>query len=141
VSPHESMTCGVHGIYLKFGSFNDIDPIVPPFNVSGSGQCGMVGWRIGILGLHVLLPVFLHLPGEAAEEGRVKEEMVAKRWREGKGQCCSVSLNLNTGAPTLLACSRCPYHSQRWTMDRPFHISHTLRCHFNIILVASVSSP
>jgi hypothetical protein len=23
------MTCGVHGIYLKFGSFNGIDPIVP----------------------------------------------------------------------------------------------------------------
>jgi hypothetical protein len=29
VSPHESMTCGVHDIYLKFGSFNGIDPIVP----------------------------------------------------------------------------------------------------------------
>jgi hypothetical protein len=29
VSPHELMTCGVHGIYLKFGSFNGIDPIVP----------------------------------------------------------------------------------------------------------------
>jgi hypothetical protein len=29
VGPHESMTCRVHGIYLKFGSFNDIDPIVP----------------------------------------------------------------------------------------------------------------
>jgi hypothetical protein len=28
VGPHESMTCGVHGIYLKFGSFNGIDPIV-----------------------------------------------------------------------------------------------------------------
>jgi hypothetical protein len=25
------MTCGVHGIYLKFGSFNGIDPIVPIF--------------------------------------------------------------------------------------------------------------
>jgi hypothetical protein len=23
------MTCGVHGIYLKFESFNGIDPIVP----------------------------------------------------------------------------------------------------------------
>jgi hypothetical protein len=23
------MTCEVHGIYLKFGSFNGIDPIVP----------------------------------------------------------------------------------------------------------------
>jgi hypothetical protein len=23
------MTCGVHGIYLKFGSFNSINPIVP----------------------------------------------------------------------------------------------------------------
>jgi hypothetical protein len=31
VGPHESMTCGVHGIYLKFGSFNGIDPIVPLF--------------------------------------------------------------------------------------------------------------
>jgi hypothetical protein len=31
VGPHESMTCGVHGIYLKFGSFNGIDPIVPYF--------------------------------------------------------------------------------------------------------------
>jgi hypothetical protein len=31
VGPHESMICGVHGIYLKFGSFNDIDPIVPIF--------------------------------------------------------------------------------------------------------------
>ena len=29
VGPHESMTCGVHGIYLKFGSFNGINPIVP----------------------------------------------------------------------------------------------------------------
>jgi hypothetical protein len=29
VSPHESITCEVHGIYLKFGSFNGIDPIVP----------------------------------------------------------------------------------------------------------------
>jgi hypothetical protein len=29
VGPHESMTCGVHGIYLKFGSFNGIYPIVP----------------------------------------------------------------------------------------------------------------
>jgi hypothetical protein len=29
VGPHESMTCVVHGIYLKFGSFNSIDPIVP----------------------------------------------------------------------------------------------------------------
>jgi hypothetical protein len=27
------MTCGVHGIYLKFGSFNGIDPIVPIFFV------------------------------------------------------------------------------------------------------------
>jgi hypothetical protein len=26
------MTCGVHGIYLKFGSFNGIDPIVPFIN-------------------------------------------------------------------------------------------------------------
>jgi hypothetical protein len=31
VGPHESITCGVHGIYLKFGSFNGIDPIVPFF--------------------------------------------------------------------------------------------------------------
>jgi hypothetical protein len=31
VGPHESMTCGVHGIYLKFGSFNGINPIVPIF--------------------------------------------------------------------------------------------------------------
>jgi hypothetical protein len=29
VGSHESMTCEVHGIYLKFGSFNGIDPIVP----------------------------------------------------------------------------------------------------------------
>jgi hypothetical protein len=29
VGPHESMTCGVHDIYLKFGFFNGIDPIVP----------------------------------------------------------------------------------------------------------------
>jgi hypothetical protein len=29
VGPHESMTCEVHVIYLKFGSFNGIDPIVP----------------------------------------------------------------------------------------------------------------
>jgi hypothetical protein len=29
VGPHESITCGVYGIYLKFGSFNGIDPIVP----------------------------------------------------------------------------------------------------------------
>jgi hypothetical protein len=29
VGSHESITCVVHGIYLKFGSFNSIDPIVP----------------------------------------------------------------------------------------------------------------
>jgi hypothetical protein len=29
VGPHESITCGIHDIYLKFGSFNGIDPIVP----------------------------------------------------------------------------------------------------------------
>jgi hypothetical protein len=29
VGPHELITRGVHGIYLKFGSFNGIDPIVP----------------------------------------------------------------------------------------------------------------
>jgi hypothetical protein len=34
VGPHESMTCGVHGIYLKFGSFNGIGPIVPYFLLS-----------------------------------------------------------------------------------------------------------
>jgi hypothetical protein len=33
VGPHESMTCGVYGIYLKFGSFNGIDPIVPKLNM------------------------------------------------------------------------------------------------------------
>jgi hypothetical protein len=27
------MTCGVYDIYLKFGSFNGIDPIVPFFYV------------------------------------------------------------------------------------------------------------
>jgi hypothetical protein len=26
---HESMTCGVNGIYLSFGSFNGMDPIIP----------------------------------------------------------------------------------------------------------------
>jgi hypothetical protein len=36
VSPHESMTYGVHGIYLKFGSFNGIDPIVPKKKMSPS---------------------------------------------------------------------------------------------------------
>jgi hypothetical protein len=38
VGPHESMTCGVHGIYLKFGSFNGIDPIVSMFYVLVSMQ-------------------------------------------------------------------------------------------------------
>jgi hypothetical protein len=37
VGPHESMTCGVHGIYLKFRSFNGIDPIVP-FQKHRQGQ-------------------------------------------------------------------------------------------------------
>jgi hypothetical protein len=36
VGPHESMTCGVHGIYLKFGSFNGINPIVPYYYVTYS---------------------------------------------------------------------------------------------------------
>jgi hypothetical protein len=26
---HESMTCGVNGIYLNFGSFNGMHPIIP----------------------------------------------------------------------------------------------------------------
>jgi hypothetical protein len=34
------MTCGVHGIYLKFGSFNGIDPIVPLIKWSD----GLTGW-------------------------------------------------------------------------------------------------
>jgi hypothetical protein len=28
IGPHESMTCVIHDIYLKFGSFNGIDLIV-----------------------------------------------------------------------------------------------------------------
>ncbi|XP_023156148.1 ribonuclease P protein subunit p29 isoform X2 [Zea mays] len=32
------MTCGVHGIYLKFGSFNGIDPIVPLDNYVQRGS-------------------------------------------------------------------------------------------------------
>jgi hypothetical protein len=39
VGPHESMTCGVHGIYLKFGSFNGIDPIVPISKAYHSISC------------------------------------------------------------------------------------------------------
>jgi hypothetical protein len=26
---HESMTCGINGIHLNFGSFNGMDPIIP----------------------------------------------------------------------------------------------------------------
>jgi hypothetical protein len=40
VGPHESMTCGVHGIYLKFGSFNGIDPIVPLTKYDASSRMG-----------------------------------------------------------------------------------------------------
>jgi hypothetical protein len=36
VGPHESMTCGVYVKYLKFGSFNEIDPIVLFFFFSSS---------------------------------------------------------------------------------------------------------
>jgi hypothetical protein len=38
VGPHESITCGVHDIYLKFGSFNGIDPIVPKTYVGRDEQ-------------------------------------------------------------------------------------------------------
>jgi hypothetical protein len=31
--PHESMTCGANGIYLKLQSFNGIGPIIPKFFV------------------------------------------------------------------------------------------------------------
>jgi hypothetical protein len=50
------MTCGVHGIYLKFESFNGIDPIVPKFYGAAKGirlyflpedtsLCGQLGPR------------------------------------------------------------------------------------------------
>jgi hypothetical protein len=39
VGLHESMTCGVHGIYLKFGSFNGIDPIVPTMFAYNDRTC------------------------------------------------------------------------------------------------------
>jgi hypothetical protein len=39
VGPHESMTCGVHGIYIKFRSFNGIDPIVPKNNITFMKDC------------------------------------------------------------------------------------------------------
>jgi hypothetical protein len=55
VGPHESMTCGVHGIYLKFGSFNGIDPIVPIF-----------------------IPIWLYL--ENGEESEVIEEKAPPPW-------------------------------------------------------------
>jgi hypothetical protein len=32
------MTCGVHGIYLKFGSFNGINPIVPYYYYKGQNM-------------------------------------------------------------------------------------------------------
>jgi hypothetical protein len=31
---HELMTCGVNGIYLNFGSFNGMHPIIPNGNVT-----------------------------------------------------------------------------------------------------------
>jgi hypothetical protein len=37
VGPHESMTCGIHGIYLKFGSLNGIDLF----------SCALFAWRRG----------------------------------------------------------------------------------------------
>jgi hypothetical protein len=47
VGPHESMTCGVHGIYLKFGSFNGIDPIVP-FILDKKMQCLSEAHKCGL---------------------------------------------------------------------------------------------
>jgi hypothetical protein len=41
------MTCGVHDIYLKFGSFNGIDPIVPFFYVVVSTA-------------RILVPTYIH---------------------------------------------------------------------------------
>jgi hypothetical protein len=46
VGPHESMTCGVHGIYLKFGSFNGIDPIVPyAYHCRGFGRAESIEYQ------------------------------------------------------------------------------------------------
>jgi hypothetical protein len=44
VGPHESMTCGVHGIYLKFESFNGIDPIVPLW-IGGEMNMPLIRYR------------------------------------------------------------------------------------------------
>jgi hypothetical protein len=52
MGPHESMTCGVHGIYLKFGSFHGIDPIVSSF-------CVVMEWLNGSAQLS-----FFHLLGQ-----------------------------------------------------------------------------
>jgi hypothetical protein len=57
VGPHESMTCGVHGIYLKFGSFNGIDPIVPFINVKVVLTVGMKPYPS--LQRHCLVPLVL----------------------------------------------------------------------------------
>jgi hypothetical protein len=71
VGPHESMTCGVHGIYLKFGSFNGIDPIVPNFN-------GTFNFHIGFfLGRHLIISINIHRPDcEHAIIGEVPSEHI-----------------------------------------------------------------
>jgi hypothetical protein len=50
VGPHESMTCGVHDIYLKFGSFNGIDSIVPKIKDKIVAQNG-IGSKLATQGV------------------------------------------------------------------------------------------
>lgn len=114
-----------------------LPPCVPSFNASESGQCGMVGWWIGIWDSIYSL----HLPGEAAaaaaEEAKKWSQSQRERERGGgeeRVNCSSVSLNLNTSASSFLASSQCPFHFQT-RRDRPFP---TLRCHYNIA-VANLS--
>jgi hypothetical protein len=54
------MTCAVHGIYLKFGSFNGIDPIVPFLFPEYLFLLGPSAWPGTKFRLEAVLDVVLH---------------------------------------------------------------------------------
>jgi hypothetical protein len=68
MGPHESMTCRVHGIYLKFGSFNGIDTIVLKKNKGSRERVPPLQTSTFTPNENVSIEVLLHLTAPLGAE-------------------------------------------------------------------------
>ena len=127
----------IQPLMLDDWTVSESQPCVHSFNASESGQCGMVGWWIGVWRFHLLPPPSRRSSSrrQQRKEGRKEEDERngRKEVERRKGSIaarCPSTLTRALLLSSLLPSVRCPFHSQRRRGGGivPFHrvhISHT----------------